>query len=196
MIAELPIPTSVQERRAALPVPRTIAEYLAMPEGAPYFQFIHGKPKQMPSPTFQHQSILMAISFALNTFVTRHNLGVVAFAPLDVYLDGRNYVQPDAMFISHERTSIIQKRIHGAPDLVVEILSPSNAEDDVVEKKSVYEAHRVREYWIIDPDAQTIEVWVNSENGFERGSSAEKRGAVISSVLQGFSVNAEDIFQG
>jgi Uma2 family endonuclease len=176
--------------------PRTVAEYLAMPEGPPYYQFIHGVVKEMASPSIFHQTISRRLFSRLMTFVERNKLGEVWYAPLDVYLDEKNYLQPDILFVSNERSHIIQKRINGAPDLVVEILSPSNAKDDVVDKKAVYEAFGVREYWLLDPNKESIEVWVNTERGFERTNSVlGGRGSVESSVLQGFSVEAETIFQ-
>ena len=197
MLIESPI--LVEPRRtngaASPPVPRTIAEYLAMPEGPPYYQFIHGIAKKMASPTFRHQNTLINIAIALRMFVSRYSLGVVAVAPLDVYFNEKNYVQPDVLFVSSERAHIIQERIKGAPDLIVEILSPSNIADDVVDKKALYESFGVHEYWIVNPMTESVEVWANGENGFICTSRAESgMGSVESRLLQGFSVDVAHIF--
>ncbi len=180
---------------ASRPAPRTIAEYLAMPEGPPYYQFIHGMVKKMASPTRKHQETLGELFLLMRLFVKQHRLGKVFMAPLDVYFDEKNYVQPDILFVSHERAHILQTRIKGAPDLIVEILSPSNIADDVVDKKALYESFGVHEYWIVNPMTESIEVWANGENGFVCVSRAENgTGSVESRLLQGFSVDVASIF--
>jgi Uma2 family endonuclease len=180
---------------ALRPAPRTVAEYLAMPDGPPYYQFIHGIAKKMASPTRKHQETLAEIFSLMRLFVKHHRLGKVLIAPLDVYFNEKNYVQPDVMFVSNERAHILQTRIQGAPDLIVEILSPSNIADDVVDKKALYESFGVHEYWIVNPMTESIEVWVNGENGFVCVSRAENgTGNVESRLLQGFSVDVVSIF--
>jgi Uma2 family endonuclease len=174
--------------------PRTLTEYLAMPEGAPYYEFINGIAHFMPSPTFLHQRILARLFRRMDTFVEEHNLGITLFAPLDVYLSEEEYYQPDMLFVSNERKSIIQERIHGAPDLVVEVLSPSNGYKDLSHKKRMYEAFDVREYWILDPLEKSVEVLFNAENGFQIASKAYTRGMVKSQILSGFAVDVEQLF--
>ena len=174
--------------------PRTLTEYLAMPEGAPYYEFINGIAHFMPSPTFLHQRILARLFRRMDTFVEEHNLGITLFAPLDVYLSDEEYYQPDMLFVSNERKSIIQERIHGAPDLVVEVLSPSNGYKDLSHKKRMYEAFDVREYWILDPLEKSVEVLFNTENGFQIASKAYTRGMVKSQILSGFAVDVEQLF--
>ena len=99
------------------------------------------------------------------------------------------------MFVSNERSHILQERIHGAPDLIVEILSPSNIADDVVDKKALYEAFGVHEYWMVNPMTESIEVWANGENGFVCVSRAENGvGSVESRLLRSFSVDVAHIF--
>ncbi|MFY8000453.1 MAG: Uma2 family endonuclease [Candidatus Kapaibacteriota bacterium] len=174
--------------------PHTLTEYLAMPEGAPYYEFINGIAHFMPSPTFLHQRILARLFRRMDTFVEEHNLGITLFAPLDVYLSEEEYYQPDMLFVSNERKSIIQERIHGAPDLVVEVLSPSNGYKDLSHKKRMYEAFDVREYWILDPLEKSVEVLFNTENGFQIASKAYTRGMVKSQILSGFAVDVEQLF--
>lgn len=174
--------------------PRILAEYLAMPEGAPYYEFINGIAHFMPSPTFVHQRILARLFRIMDAFVEEQHFGIVLFAPLDVYLSDAEYYQPDMLFVSNERTSIIQERIDGAPDLVVEVLSPSNAYKDLSHKKRMYEEFGVREYWLLDPLEKSVEVLFNTENGFQIASKGYGKGMVQSQILSGFAVNVEQLF--
>ena len=89
-------------------------------------------------------------------------------APFDVVLSDTDVVQPDILFVSNERMGIVtEDNIQGAPDLVIEILSPSTAERDRTFKRSLYARHGVREYWLVDPDARSVEVLVLGEGHFE-----------------------------
>jgi Uma2 family endonuclease len=180
------------------PHPITLGEYLSMPEGAPYYQFINGKPVSMPSPTFEHQIILFNLAMLLRVFVTAHKLGTVNIAPLDVYLSDTEYYQPDIIFVAAARRGIIDKKVYGAPDLVVEILSPSNAEDDLTHKRAVYEAFGVREYWIVNPAERTVTVLANVDGAFQQVSVAQSNDnddSVESALLAGFRVSLADVFQ-
>ena len=94
-------------------------------------------------------------------------LGEVYFAPLDVILSDETVVQPDLLFVSKERSEILGKWVHGAPDLVVEIISPDSKERDRLIKKALYEKHKVKEYWMVDLERQCIEVHVLRGEPFE-----------------------------
>jgi Uma2 family endonuclease len=178
-------------------MPHTLAEYLAAPEGVPYFQFINGNPALMPSPTLFHQTISMNLSFLFMLFVREHRLGSVFAAPLDVYFSEREYYQPDLIFISHEQAHIKQERVQGAPDLVVEILSPSNAADDLTHKRLVYEEFGVKEYWIVNPEDRSVTVLANMADGFRQHSFASQDSSekvVESALLADFSVSVDAVF--
>ncbi len=129
----------------------TYADYEKLPEGAPY-QLIGGDLVKEPSPVPYHQILSRRIEFELVKFVEERALGEVLYAPMDVYLSDTEVYQPDILFISKERMSIIgEKKIEAAPDLVIEILSPSSAYYDLRHKKNVYETSGVKEYWVVDP---------------------------------------------
>lgn len=116
-----------------------------------------------PAPIVLHQRISGALHIMLHN--SCHAGGTVLYAPIDVYLDEDNQFQPDLVYIVHEREAIIgEKRIEGAPDLVVEILSPSTSQNDKIRKKRQYERHGVQEYWIVDPFHRTIDQF-----GLEQG---------------------------
>jgi Uma2 family endonuclease len=113
----------------------------------------------LSSPKLDHQLLVTQIWNALNQ--TCHASGIVVVAPMDVHLDDDNVVQPDLSYISEGNFGIIRgKDIYGAPDLLVEILSPSSGRHDKIRKRNVYEAFGVREYWIVDPIHKTIDQFV------------------------------------
>jgi Uma2 family endonuclease len=113
----------------------------------------------------------LKLAVLLSTFVEKNDLGLVYIAPFDVVISDTDVVQPGILFVSKERISRIEERgVHGSPDLVVEILSRSTAERDRTVKAKLYARAGVRELWLLDPDAKTIEILVNTETGFYRDS--------------------------
>jgi Uma2 family endonuclease len=136
-----------------IPSLSTIEEFKALPEGT-LAELINGILFMSPSPTLEHQQIISDLLTDLNVFIRKHRSGGrVLPAPCDVYLDEEaNVVQPDIVYVSPENQSIIKKNgIHGAPDLIIEILSPSNASHDLDLKTGLYEKSGVSEYWIVSP---------------------------------------------
>lgn len=111
-----------------------------------------------PSPFFLHQEIVDRFHDLLKAWVRPRQLGKTVAAPMDMVLTMHRVTQPDVMFISNERLGIIKDRIRGAADLVVEVISPGSRHRDRIEKRDLYEQHGIREYWIIDPEAKTVEV--------------------------------------
>ena len=173
----------------------TYKDYERLPEGAPY-QLIGGELVMTPSPVPYHQILIGRIFLKLSKYVEENSLGIVIFAPLDVYFSNTDTYQPDIIFISKERLNIIgEKKIEGPPDLVIEILSPATAYYDLRTKKDVYEQSGVREYWIADPIQKTIEVFVNKKGRFEPFSSAKGEGEVKSEILAGFSLALKEILE-
>jgi Uma2 family endonuclease len=171
----------------------TYEDYAALPEGAPY-QLIGGKLVMAPSPTASHQYISVRIGKRLIDFVEEMGLGIVLYAPLDVYLEEKETYQPDIIYIAKERLFIIEERVKGAPDLVMEILSPSTAYYDLRKKARVYARQGVKEYWIVDPEERSIEIYTNQGGTFELKQKAEGEGKASSSLLAGFEVELKDIF--
>jgi Uma2 family endonuclease len=172
----------------------TCADYAALPEGAPY-QLIGGKLVMTPSPSTRHQAILRRLGVKMANFVDEKGVGAVYFAPVDVYLQETAVYQPDIAFVSRDRFAIIEaEKINGAPDLVVEILSPSTAYYDLREKFKIYARCGVKEYWIVDPIEKSIELYAGKEGKFIQVARAEETGRVESGVLGGFSIELEEIF--
>ncbi|HEY5744472.1 MAG TPA: Uma2 family endonuclease [Chryseolinea sp.] len=116
-------------------------------------EIIDNKIYMSPSPVDHHQRISVRLIAQFFLFAQQHGLGEVFAAPFDVYLDEKkNLVQPDILFILKENAHIVRGHVHGSPDLIIEILSPSNRKRDLITKKRLYEKFAVKEYWIVDPD--------------------------------------------
>jgi Uma2 family endonuclease len=175
--------------------PITRSDYDGMPEGPPYFQVIEGELVMSPSPKTFHQSITGNILYLLDQFLAKHLLGEVFVGPLDVFLSDVNIYQPDIIFISNGRKSIVSDQgIEGAPDLVVEILSPSTARYDKGPKRKVYARTGVKELWLIDPEIKTIQVYF-LERDSENPSATHGDNAVFTSPqLPGLRINTALIF--
>lgn len=175
---------------------RTYTDYCQLPEGAPY-QLIGGEFILTPAPGTYHQVVLFNLAVEMGNFVRQAGLGRVLLAPVDVYLGETEAYQPDIIFVARERMGIIEpQRINGPPDLVVEILSPATAYYDLRKKFKVYERCGVREYWIVDPQEKSVQVFVPREGKFVLDQEAERTGQISSRVLAGFAVRLEAIFEG
>ncbi len=172
----------------------TYADYARLPEGAPY-QLIHGELVMSPAPSVYHQRLIGRVFRMLDAFVREHDLGEAFVSPIDVYLSEEDTPQPDIAFVANERAGIVgEQQIEGAPDLVVEVLSPSTGYYDLKGKKRLYEAHGVKEYWIVDPKGREVEVYGNTDGGFVLTARAVDEGTVASNLLDGFAVNLADLF--
>jgi Uma2 family endonuclease len=138
----------------------TVEEYLATPETTRRRELAWGVVREPPAPGWNHQTIVGRLFTRLDAHVARNGLGKVGLSPLDVILDPvRNLVvQPDLVFVAAPRCGIIRERIWGAPDLVVEVLSPDSRRYDRVEKRAWYERCGVREQWLVDPVSRAISV--------------------------------------
>lgn len=156
----------------AVKKPMTLAEFERLPVGPPYVEFEEGELIPVPSPTPDHQDVVDALVQVVRQFVRQHDLGRL-FREVDVYLpDGRVYV-PDLCFLAADRLNLlspIDRKIHGAPDLAVEVISSDTGRDRVV-KFRIYHANGVPWYWIVDPDSLSIEEYHATPEGYVRVSS-------------------------
>ncbi len=180
--------TAIQEKTY------TYEDYLETPDDKRY-ELIKGELIMTPAPKPYHQWISENIQFELGKFVRQKKMGKVFDSPCDVYFDNENVLQPDILFIAKERLGIIgEKNIHGAPDLVIEILSESTAYRDLVQKKKIYAKFGVKEYWIVDPGEKNVELHVLKEELFELAGRFSENEIFQSVLLDGFTMNLEDIF--
>ena len=128
-------------------------------------------------------------------FVEENGLGRLYPAPFDVLFTDFDVVQPDLLFVSNEREEIITPaNIQGAPDLIVEILSPSSSRRDWGTRRELYARHGVREYWIIDPTNRIVSVLMLREGVLEVEQTLAEDNTAHSSVLEGFDANLAEIF--
>ncbi|NOZ69259.1 MAG: Uma2 family endonuclease [Deferribacteres bacterium] len=181
-------PTAAEKKK------HTYEDYLKTPEDERY-ELIEGELLMTPSPVPRHQRISRKIEFVLEKFVTENDIGEVFYAPCDVYLDDENVVQPDILFISKERLNIIgEKNIQGAPDLVIEIISESTAYRDFVQKKRLYARSGVKEYWIVIPEEESIEIYIPRDGTYTLHHAYGKNETLESVSLGDLKIVLKNIF--
>ena len=172
----------------------TYEDYAKTPDDERY-QLIDGELIMSESPIIAHQDNQMKLGNRMTNFVERNDAGVVYSPNTDVVLSDTDVVQPDLLFISKERRHIIgEANIQGAPDLVVEILSPSTTRRDWGVKRELYAKHGVREYWIADPANKMVWVMLLKDGVLEIQQTCHPGDTIASSVLAGFTVKVDDIF--
>lgn len=171
-------------------------DYQDMPEGPPYYQVIEGDLVMSPSPNTFHQYIAGNIYFLFRRYLDKHPVGEVFIAPLDVFLSDVNVYQPDVMFISNQRKSIITDHgMEGAPDLVVETLSPGTARFDKGSKRKIYARTGVQELWLVDPEAKTIQVYLLPKEVETPAATYGPNATFTSSLLPGLKIKTAWIFK-
>jgi Uma2 family endonuclease len=165
---------------------KTVQDYQQLPEGAPY-QLINGKLIMSPSPNRTHQKLIGRIYAMILGHCDKTNIGDVYIAPSDVYLDDENVVQPDIYFVSSNNLSILTDAgAEGAPDMIIELLSPSNAYYDLRAKLQLYEKYAVKEYFIVDPEDNMVIAYKFTEGRYKelyreyKKIESEELGTVIS----------------
>ncbi|MCL6635051.1 MAG: Uma2 family endonuclease [Peptococcaceae bacterium] len=172
----------------------TYEDYLKIDDDNQY-ELIGGRLILVPAPKTIHQRIKGRIFRIVADFVYKNGLGEVLDAPTDVVLTETDKPQPDILFISKERLDIIaEMNVQGAPDLVVEILSPSTGKYDRVEKSKMYYKHGVKEYWIVDPDHKVIEIFIPGEKNWNLFQAYDDKNILTSPLLTGLEIQLKDIF--
>jgi Uma2 family endonuclease len=171
----------------------TTADYEKMPADGFRHEIIEGEEYRTPAPTTDHQSVLFKIARRLGDHAEARKLGRVFVAPTAVVFSRHDAVEPDVFFVSKARASIIKpKNIQGAPDLVVEVLSPSTAANDRGPKLKTYDDGGVREYWIVDPATKTVEIREFRATRRTRGYQDDQ--SFQSELFPGLTLSLEDIF--
>ena len=191
----------VSPRPAGFPTVKLTVDHLfQLPEDGLRHELLDGEHVVTPSPNLRHQVLLLRLAFAIETFVRRERTGQVFVAPLDVVFSRFDLTEPDLLYVSNERRAVLTKKnVQGAPDLAVEILSASTADRDRGAKQQIYQTFGVREYWIVDPEADTIDRLVFSPTGAASGPGFEHHLRVgdelVSELLPGFSLDLEVFFR-
>jgi Uma2 family endonuclease len=171
--------------------------YLTMPEMKQRYSIVDGELVVDAAPTPSDQALLLELLLKLSPFVRECHLGKIFIAPLDIVIwrEPLRTRQPDLMFISHWRRSVIgQQVIEGGPDLVIEILSSSNTRRAVEEKLIDYQVVGVREAWIVAPQGRTVEVLQLSPERIERSGLYGLGDTIVSQVLPDLRLTVAEIF--
>ncbi len=162
----------------------SFADLEKWPDDGRRYELYDGEVYVVPSPINLHQMVAARLHLVLEAYTRAHG-GIVLFAPSDIVLTDFDVVQPDLLLFTRERRHLVQLRkvTRDAPDLAVEILSPSTARNDRGRKLELLGRHRVREFWLVDPDAVSIEVYELTPNGLELASTAAAADRVRSALM-------------
>ena len=176
----------------------TYEEFMSLPEGDPYrYELIDGDLCMTPAPNTRHQEISMNLSEIIRHFLRTNPLGKVFAAPYDVVFSQEppQVVEPDLVFVSKDRLSLItEKNLQGAPDLLVEILSEGTSRRDRREKHSLYERFGVPEYWIVDPDQNTVQVFRRTGKRYAPAREFGINDRLETPLLPGLSILLSEVF--
>ncbi len=171
----------------------TEADYFVLPDTNRFVELSGGELVMPPHPTHTHQQIVGKLYRTMYDFVAERDLGTVQFGPLPVRLWPGKIREPDILFVAREHSDRIDEQVYGAPDLVVEVLSPSTRRTDRLDKTVEYARAGVREYWIVDPPGQTLEVFTLREGAYELLGKWGRGEEASSKVLAEFQVAVEEV---
>lgn len=171
----------------------TYEDLLAFPDDGLRREIIDGELFVSPSPKTRHQTIVLELAFLIKQYLRAHGGGHVFIAPLDVLMDVHDVVEPDLFFVPDRNASIItEPNIEGIPSLVIEVLS--NPRLDRRRKRDLYERVGVEEYWIVDPDADRVEVYVLRESRYGKPNVVEAPELLTTEQLPGLTIDLEAMF--
>ena len=164
-------------------------DYCLLPNNRKRYEIIDGRLFVTPSPRTAHQKVVTNLCYFLADFIKKEELGEVYVAPFDVVLSRFDIVEPDVLYISKARATILtEKNVQGAPDLVVEVLSESTAEIDRTTKLKLYARFGVQEYWIIDPIICSAEIYRPEKGSFELAATLHSEDSLTSPLFPGFNL--------
>ncbi len=195
----MPDPRAVAERRLTLQVAELFPKqgewtedgYFALPDTNRLMELTEGRLIMPPHPTRSHQYAVLELAVLLREFVRRRDLGEVYVAPLPVRLWSDKVREPDVLFMAREHADRMSEQYFGPPDLVMEVISPGTGRTDRSEKAAEYARAGIREYWIVDPDARTVEVLALAGHEYELRGAWSVGEIAASAVLRGFEVPVE-----
>ncbi|HEU0114860.1 MAG TPA: Uma2 family endonuclease [Thermomicrobiales bacterium] len=178
------------------PGPWRYEDLLALPDDGRRYEIIEGELHEMQAPSWAHATVIMNV-IALLLPVVRAMGGLIRTAPLDVFFPGADPVQPDIIVVLPNSEATPSNRgLEGRPDLVVEVISPSNRGHDLLTKYALYARAGVREYWLIDPAARRLDIHALDRDALHLVQSATGDDIVVSPLLQGAEISAAAIFAG
>ncbi len=173
--------------------PYTAADLASMPEDGRKYEVIGGELIVSPSPSERHQRVSIRLAQRIQAHVERADIGVAYVAPFDVLLGEYDIVQPDLLVVLKENASRISDTgLVGPPDLAIEIVSPSSARSDLIRKRATYATCALPEYWIVDPQQETILAQRLVDGRYEPMTTDD--GLVHSSRIVGLVIDTREIF--
>ncbi len=174
---------------------KTLQDFLALPDET-RAELIDGELTVMTaSPFTPHQRASLQLTLHLAPFLDSGPKGLLLTAPMDVHLPSGDIVEPDLLWVSEQRRGMVKRYIEGAPDLLVEILSPSSLDRDRHVKKALYARNGVKEYWIVDPEEKSVEVFTLAGERYEPAGYHLEGGTVASPLLPGLAIPVAAVFK-
>jgi Uma2 family endonuclease len=174
----------------------TVEDLETFPQDGNRYEIIDGELSMAAAPLKRHQRVLARLFMAFATAANASRQGEVFFAPVDVRFSQFDQVQPDLLFLRHERSEIYQgSTVQGPPDLVVEVISPSSVMFDEVAKLRLYESNGVPEYWIVNPLTRTIRRFTLVQGQYSEATSNPGK-LVTTPLLPGLAIDPVEIFLG
>ena len=177
------------------PIRWTYEDYLLLPDDGKRYEIIRGEKFMSAAPIPKHQIVSMKLIRVVDHWVEANKLGICLYAPIDVVLADDSVVQPDIIFIRKDRMGIIgEKAITAAPDFVIEILSDSTRKLHLVLKRNLYASYGVREYWIVDPKAERIDIYILEKDELVKKVEITEGEARSLAVLPGLAIPLREVF--
>ena len=159
------------------------------------YELLDGEIVKYSAPESQHQLVLANLHLMVGSHINQKRLGRMLFTPFNILTNKHSAPQPDLLFVATKNLKIIEKKcVMGAPDLVVEIISPGSVVRDRVQKKEIYEKAGIPEYWIVDPKYALVEVYQHTASGYTLFHDVEGEGVVKSRIIKGLKIDVADIF--
>jgi len=176
----------------------TYDDFVLFPDDGKRHELIDGEHYLTASPNMRHQQISMNLTLMIGSWLEAHPQGRLFYAPFDVVFSKFDVVEPDVLYVSNERSNVLTApNVQGAPDLVIEIGSPSTRQRDETIKRRLYERSNVVEYWIVDPDIEVVRVYRRSGDSFARPSelSREADDVLTTDLMPGLELPLARIFR-
>ena len=173
----------------------TYEDYVLLPNDRNRYEILEGELTVTPAPSTKHQTASGNLFVLLAHYIKQRDLGKLFHAPIDLILESTSVLQPDLLFVSKARQHIITERaIEGAPDLVIEILSPTTSRTDRVTKAQIYARHSVLGYWIVDPEREAIEIYLLEADGYRLAAILQGTKLTMAPPFADLEIAAKNIF--
>lgn len=177
------------------PEPFTYQDYLGLPDDGRRYEILEGELYTSPSPSVRHQLVCGNLYTLLRAWVEAKSLGTVFFAPLDVVISEINVLQSDLLFLRHDRLALLTAaNLAGAPDLVVEILSPGSEARDRRAKKAIYQRFAVPHFWLLDPETRQLEEFTLSAGRYRLRTRLSGAASFAPALFPGLAIDLAQLW--